>query len=275
MFRRPTLVLGPPSTRFSHWRCLQGHIRLFCFFVFSPKARSSGLNATAPRLCRRLIFTLPTEAVLKSLSPPAGCPGTQTPACGPRLRLSRRSSGTASVPPHFRLRGSPGRPGRVGRGDPARAAAATPLRAPAAGLGGHPAGGGVPRWGLAGPALGPAPGRRGGAGRRERSCKSHDFPSYINHSLFFSTGCRLKGAVSSFAPEGSVPRDAADSRELAGVLSPTCASGFRVQAHPGPHPGTLAWPGSHHRPASNLPPRWLCCLAGTGGSAAPLDPSDS
>lgn len=41
-----------------------------------------------------------------------------------------------------------------------------------------------------------------GPGRRERSCKSHDFPAYINHSLFFSTGCRLKGAVSSFSPQG-------------------------------------------------------------------------
>ena len=42
----------------------------------------------------------------------------------------------------------------------------------------------------------------GGRWRRERSCKSHDFPAYINHSLFFSTGCRLKGAVSSFSPKG-------------------------------------------------------------------------
>lgn len=41
-----------------------------------------------------------------------------------------------------------------------------------------------------------------GPGRRQRSCKSHDFPAYINHSLFFSTGCRLKGAVSSFSPKG-------------------------------------------------------------------------
>lgn len=44
--------------------------------------------------------------------------------------------------------------------------------------------------------------RGGGRWRRERSCKSHDFPAYINHSLFFSTGCRLKGAVSSFSPKG-------------------------------------------------------------------------
>lgn len=44
--------------------------------------------------------------------------------------------------------------------------------------------------------------REGGRWRRERSCKSHDFPAYINHSLFFSTGCRLKGAVSSFSPKG-------------------------------------------------------------------------
>lgn len=41
-----------------------------------------------------------------------------------------------------------------------------------------------------------------GPGRRQRSCKSHDFPAYINHRLFFSTGCRLKGAVSSFSPKG-------------------------------------------------------------------------
>lgn len=41
-----------------------------------------------------------------------------------------------------------------------------------------------------------------GPGRRQGSCKSHDFPAYINHSLFFSTGCRLKGAVSSFSPKG-------------------------------------------------------------------------
>lgn len=45
---------------------------------------------------------------------------------------------------------------------------------------------------------------KGGRWRRERSCKSHDFPAYINHSLFFSTGCRLKGAVSSFSPKGRV-----------------------------------------------------------------------
>lgn len=42
-----------------------------------------------------------------------------------------------------------------------------------------------------------------GPGRRQRSRKSHDFPAYINHSLFFSTGCRLKGAVSSFSPKGT------------------------------------------------------------------------
>lgn len=47
--------------------------------------------------------------------------------------------------------------------------------------------------------------RGGGRGRRQRSCKSHDFPAYINHSLFFSTGCRLKGAVSAFSPKGRGP----------------------------------------------------------------------
>lgn len=87
--------------------------------------------------------------------------------------------------------------------------------------------------------------REGGRWRRERSCKSHDFPAYINHSLFFSTGCRLKGAVSSFSQGQGCP----------GVLSAGQRAGWRL--HPqwegqglgfrepsGPNPSSGLFPSS-------------------------------
>lgn len=71
--------------------------------------------------------------------------------------------------------------------------------------------------------------RGGGRGRRERSCKSHDFPAYINHSLFFSTGCRLKGAVSSFSPKGrGAPGCFGRPSSWLQVASPVRMLGLRV-----------------------------------------------
>lgn len=105
--------------------------------------------------------------------------------------------GTNSWPPQRQTPQAPGRPPRVrptsysrlgGRreGPPISAPPASPPPTPA-----------IPPW--------PpwerqkATTRGEGRGRRERSCKSHDFPAYINHSLFFSAGCRLKGVVSAFS----------------------------------------------------------------------------
>lgn len=51
--------------------------------------------------------------------------------------------------------------------------------------------------------LGPAHRQRGGSrGGGSVTANHMIFPAYINHCLFFSTGCRLKGAVSSFSLQG-------------------------------------------------------------------------
>lgn len=238
-----------------------------------PKARSSGLNATASQLQKWLIFILPslTRLFLKWLSPLLGVRGgggmggrTGARLWGPRLFSLREKLGEkpqflqAHSGPRAAGRGGPGEgtlgrrrgtgPGRLppvltnvtGRARPnaARPGRLGPPRsaAPREGKGapGREASGAGARSLPPSPAAGPLwdgleATRGGGRGRRERSRKSHDFPAYINHSLFFSAGCRLKGAVSSFSPRGRCPGGLLPAPELPlEVVSPTRVPGLRV-----------------------------------------------
>lgn len=110
--------------------------------------------------------------------------------------------------------------------------------------------------------------RGGGRGRRERSRKSHDFPAYINHSLFFSAGCRLKGAVSSFSPQGRAGAPGGFCRP------PSCrwrwfhprgcqGSGFRAPL-PHHHPGMCPFSWKPRKdleirsPKEQAEPGWRC-----------------
>lgn len=170
--------------------------------------------------------------------PPPGVQGHRRPAVGPPALLPPRDAGGKPPCPTRTLgggrqagEGTRGRRGERAGTPPARAAERDPPRPPerrparasapplpeqrrGKGAPGREAPGSPARSLPPSPAAGPLregmeATRGGGRGRRERSRKSHDFPAYINHSLFFSTGCRLKGAVSPFSPQGRVPRGAA------------------------------------------------------------------
>lgn len=207
---------------------------------------------------------VPTKLFLQSSAP--------GPACGAFRHAEARPWGTRRCPLCEKLVGKPqflhARSGRrvAGLGGPGRG------RAGGGGVGGdasrprcptRPAppgptpvspGVGGPRGSAAGrerregggsPAAGPLwegleATRGGGRRRRERSRKSHDFPAYINHSLFFSTGCRLKGAVSSFSPQDRVPRGGGRGAVLPAPelhwrgLHPRGCQGSRCGEHPTP-----------------------------------------
>lgn len=124
--------------------------------------------------------------------------------------------------------------------------------------------------------------RGGGRRRRERSRKSHDFPAYINHSLFFSTGCRLKGAVSSFSPQGRVPRGRwgwflpAPELHWTG-LHPRGYQGSRF----GEHPTSITTPGTcrfNWKPGKDLEilsPNEEAVPGGRGRSETSLESADA
>lgn len=192
----------------------------------------------------------PRRLLLSQTDPAARVLGNKLAgATGKRLR-SLASEGGPSVPPRP-ARGAP----ELGECRP-RAPPPGPPRP-------RPAGPGPLREGLEAT-------RGGGQRRRERSCKSHDFPAYINHSLFFSTGCRLKGAVSAFSPEGGggpgVPLTASELG-WRGLHRGRCqGSGFK-----GPPPRTRGW----FLLAGDQGRAWKFDLQGTGRAGWRCPPQSS
>jgi hypothetical protein len=176
--------------------------------VFFPKTGSSKLNTI-------------TFELGKWPCPPAGCWGPRSQGAGPRVPLPKKLGETPPPPGFVRPRGplAGKRWGPRGSGQRHRWAVGL-FPVPGWEERGGPERGSVPgappaRSRVRARPLGEGLGGDGGRGRRrERSCKSHDFPAYINHSLFFSTGCRLKGAVSSFYPKGRDTLGVFDAPEL-------------------------------------------------------------